>query len=59
MGPLLAGIVLVVLALLLPVPYVLWVIMLVIGAVLIVWGLYLLVTYAGPRGPRYSLGRWR
>jgi len=49
MAALLAGIVCLVLAFLLPVPYALYVVLLIAGIVLLVYGLYLLFIGGGPR----------
>ncbi|QPX62134.1 membrane protein [Mycobacterium phage Indlovu] len=50
MAALIAGIVVLLLVWLLPVPYVLWVIGLIVGVALILWGLYVLFV-GGPRPP--------
>lgn len=55
MGPLIAGIVILLLVFLLPVPYVLWLIGFIIGVVLVLYGLYLMFTGTG--ATRYT--RWR
>lgn len=53
MGPLLAGIVILLLVYLLAVPYALWVIGNIVGVVLVLYGIWLLI----PRGPRPADGR--
>ncbi|AYD82016.1 membrane protein [Mycobacterium phage Saguaro] len=50
MAALIAGIVILLLAWLLPLPYVLWVIGLIIGVVLVLYGLWVLLL-GGPRPP--------
>lgn len=55
MGALLLGILVLVLAWLLPMPYVLWVILVLVGAGLILYGIWLLI----PRGPLPPAGTRR
>lgn len=49
MAPLLAGIACLLIAFLVPVPYILYVILLIAGILLVVYGVYLLFTGSGPR----------
>jgi len=49
MGALLAGIVCLLLAFLLPLPYVLYIILIVAGAILVIYGLWLIFVGGGPR----------
>jgi hypothetical protein len=51
MGPLLAGVLILLLVFLLPVPYVLYVIGLIVGVVLVLYGLWVLLLGGGPRPP--------
>lgn len=59
MGPLLLGVVCLLLAWLAPLPYVLWIILTIVGVVLVLYGLYLLfaVHRASPGASRWT--RWR
>jgi len=51
MGPLLAGIVILLLVFLLPVPYVLYIIGLIVGVVLVLYGLWALFVGGPPAAP--------
>jgi len=51
MGPLLAGIVILLLVFLLPVPYVLYIIGLIVGVVLVLYGLWALLSGGPPAAP--------
>lgn len=58
MGPLLAGIVILLLVWLLPVPYVVWVIGLIVGVVLVLYGLWVIFAPRGPTPAGRSRVRW-
>jgi len=58
MAAIIAGIVILLLVWLLPVPYVLWVIGLIVGVVLILWGLWVLFGPPRSGAPPRSRVRW-
>lgn len=49
MGALLAGVVCLLLAFLIPLPYVLYIILMIAGVILVIYGVYLLFIGGGPR----------